>query len=342
MLPMLEDLSVHSDFNLNIIACEQHCMSAFGHTIDNINFPISLQINPKSVADSPMGRMARMAQIQEDLVQYLMYSNTDYLMVYGDRAEALAGAIAALHTNTKLIHLQAGDETGTHDDTHRRMIHQTADVLFCASTEHADNLAEQGIVDNVYVVGDQHLDPYAISRDGPIPMSHPEGDYVVLLMHPDPSDPDSHMKAMNTMQATNLLLMKYPSLEVHAIYPCSDPGCVEIIAALHKLENNRFHVHKNIPGKEFQEFLRFAILLIGNSSAGIIEAPFVGAPAINIGNRQHNRMSSPSTINLSGFVESTIYELAYDIIERNIPLEFENLYGDGTAYKQIIKVLERL
>jgi UDP-N-acetylglucosamine 2-epimerase (non-hydrolysing)/GDP/UDP-N,N'-diacetylbacillosamine 2-epimerase (hydrolysing) len=52
-----------------------------------------------------------------------------------------------------------------------------------------------------------------------------------------------------------------------------------------------------MPRKDYIKLMKSVDFIVGNSSAGIIEAPLAGVPAINVGNRQQGRLMARSIIN---------------------------------------------
>lgn len=83
------------------------------------------------------------------------------------------------------------------------------------------------------------------------------------------------------------------------IYPNNDHGTDTILEEYERLRGNP-HV-RLYPSIRFEFFLRIlkdAQFVVGNSSAGVREAPHFGIPAINIGSRQNNRVQHEAVINV--------------------------------------------
>ena len=115
------------------------------------------------------------------------------------------------------------------------------------------------------------------------------------------------------------------------VYPNNDLGSSDILREYKKLENNkRFKVFPSIRFEYFLVLLKNSKFIIGNSSAGIREAPYYGLPTINIGSRQNNRASTSEIINC----ESDVHEILSSI-EKALHLSLRpiKLYGDGILFQ---------
>jgi UDP-N-acetylglucosamine 2-epimerase len=127
------------------------------------------------------------------------------------------------------------------------------------------------------------------------------------------------------------------------IYPCSDQGFEGIIAAIQSVENKPgVSVHQNIPASDFAGLQGLAGCLVGNSSAGLIEAPYFGLPAVNVGNRQIGREHAANVLHvpydrfkIRAAIETALFDKPFRDKCRVITPPF----GDGTAYRKITDVI---
>ena len=85
--------------------------------------------------------------------------------------------------------------------------------------------------------------------------------------------------------------------------------------------------------------MKNASLIVGNSSMGVREAPFLGIPSINIGSRQLNRSTAPSIqhINANDSVKiNEVIEKYWGVLHPR-----SDQFGNGGAYERaFIKILE--
>ena len=134
-------------------------------------------------------------------------------------------------------------------------------------------------------------------------------------------------------------------LEAAGIFPNTDPGSYDILRAIKEEESNSMKFFKNLPRNIFVNLIRHASLLIGNSSMGILEAPYYKLPVINVGDRQLGRLNAGNVkfVNydkkvIKSAMEEAIFNSTY--IEKIKSLK--NPYGDDDAHKRIVEVLENL
>ena len=205
-----------------------------------------------------------------DLFQHQKY---DMIIVLGDRFEILAAVIAAYNSGIPIAHIHGGEETtGSLDNGNRHAISHMSSYHFVAHEEYKDRLLRFGIKeDTIFNVG-------ALGADGlkkkDCKKSGKDITRALVCYYPDPK---GLLHILHTIK---------PELNVLIIKPNPDI-------------DYRNDVGISLSRKEFIEMLSTCDLMIGNSSAGIIEAPALGIPAINLGNRQHGRLMASSVINCS-------------------------------------------
>ena len=104
-------------------------------------------------------------------------------------------------------------------------------------------------------------------------------------------------------------------------------------------------VIKNLQRESFVNTLRNASVLLGNSSCGILEAPSLKIPVINIGNRQKGRLHSSNVIFIDHKIKN-IYKVTKKVLEnqkyRKMLINCKNPYGDGKSSKKIVDIIESI
>ena len=165
------------------------------------------------------------------------------------------------------------------------------------------------------------------------------GEYFVVLQHPDTYRPEKSYD-----HATAILsVMAERNEDKIVIYPCSDPGFAGVIRAIDGLAGKpNFHVFKNIESVVFLGLLGGARALVGNSSAGVIEAPYFGLPFVNVGSRQDGRETADNVISCDGTpasIKGALQKLD-DPGFRNALAADNRPFGDGYASERIFEVLK--
>tara|TARA_Y100000310_G_C20663773_1_gene806292 strand:+ start:52 stop:723 length:672 start_codon:yes stop_codon:yes gene_type:complete len=217
-----------------------------------------------------------------------------------------------------------------------------SDLHFVSNEQSRNNL--YGIIHGIHVVGDSHLDPIFDGDFETMDYIHscyldldPDKPIYIILFHPDPTDPrDDNLIFRNIMDAVDDLERQFV-----IIYPCSDPGWEKLVKAINWFRGHEnIQIHKNLPSRTFLGLMNCADMIIGNSSAGIIEAPYMDLVALNIGNRQKGRLQSNNVINCGHTIQEikSCFELAEHLGRQHYP--YEKLYGNGATGKRIVNILK--
>jgi UDP-N-acetylglucosamine 2-epimerase (hydrolysing) len=121
------------------------------------------------------------------------------------------------------------------------------------------------------------------------------------------------------------------------ILPNNDPGSEHIIGIIKNLNSSQFRTLPSMRFEYFSVLMKHASLIIGNSSAGVREAPFLGVPSINVGTRQHNRSQAKSVINADSFDQAALSaSINAGWGASHTP---SNEFGSGNASDEFVRVL---
>ena len=170
--------------------------------------------------------------------------------------------------------------------------------------------------------------------------------YVVLIKHPLSSEKNEAGNQMKkTLESLKHFCDKH-TYNVIGIYPNTDPGSYDIIDALEEYEQDEsFFFFRNLPHLEFVNLMRNASALIGNSSMGILEAPFYTLPVVNIGHRQRGRLNAGNVEFVDYDIDQVISALekaCFDNEYRKKVESLKNPYGDGNAVAKIADAIETI
>ena len=147
----------------------------------------------------------------------------------------------------------------------------------------------------------------------------------------------------------NLLevLKKFKNTNLVFTYPNSDTHSKKIIFIINKFlktKNIKGVFIKNLGSQNYLNLIKYSNLVIGNSSSGIIEVPSLKIPTINIGKRQHGRLSSKSVINSEEDIRSISNSIKKGL-DRGFLKKvkyYKNPYGNGGTALKIANKLERI
>lgn len=288
--------SESKEFNVHIFATGMHLQEEYGYTVNEIiksgfqNIYTFANHTEESTMDLTL------AKTIEGLSNFVKEVKADLLIVHGDRVEALAGAIVGSLNNILVGHIEGGEVSGTIDELIRHSISKLSHIHFVANNEAKNRLLQMGELENqIYVIGSPDID-IMFSENLPNldeALSYydiPYENYNILMYHPVTTDTNNLDYATSLVQAVleedgNYLVIK----------PNNDMGTKEVNQALSELESNpRFTFFPSLRFEYFLVLLKHCNFIIGNSSAGVREAPYYGVNSIDIGTRQLNRAKSES------------------------------------------------
>lgn len=281
----------------------------------------------------------------QSLTSLLEKEQPDILVVLGDRGEMLAGAIAALHLGIVCVHIHGGERSGTVDEPVRHAISKLATYHFVATQESQERLIKMGeLPARICITGAPGLDGIldeaglVSAEDCRLKLGLPAGQpFVLALFHPVVQQArDAYLQASNLLEALHQI-----GLPVVWPEPNSDAGSAQVVEALDNIglpPGSRREKHLNRP--LFCAAMRHCAVMVGNSSAGIIEAASFGTPVINVGDRQRLRERNANVADVTpdaGAVHDAVKEA---ILHGRWPVS--NRYGDGLAGPRIVAMLRCL
>lgn len=351
--PVYEAIRQHIDLNLELVVCGSHLSHQHGYSIKNIEkdqFKIVDTID--YLIDSRLGfdRVKGLGLLIIGLAQTVKRVKPDIIFVSGDREEPIAAALIGNYYNIPVAHLFGGDSAFSNaDDPIRHGTSKLAHIHLVACKDHEQRLIKMGEENfRINLVGSPSLDRYlntpTMTRSElakVLDFNIISDPIVVLIQHPLSSEVDHSYEHMQiTMEAIKELKIK-----TIAIYPNTDPGSREIINVLEEYRGLPYlKIFKNLDRMNFGNLLRHASCLIGNSSCGLLEAPFLKLPVINIGNRQKGRTNAGNVIFVRNNKQEIIDYSKKIIYNSNFKNELiskidQFYFGDGKSGKKIAEIL---
>ncbi len=342
----LEAIRDHPRLGLQLVVSGTHLLRKFGHTIDEIvadGWRVAARVPMQSGTDGAVDQAAGLSRGVAGMARYLEQAGTDIVVVLGDRIEAMAGALAAITTGRVLAHIHGGDVApGDFDDSLRHAVTKLAHVHLTATRESARRVLRLGeSPKHVHVVGAPGLDRLRglMSEAG----SRRRRSHVALVVqhaYGRPVAVEENVTSMILQAVTEVGLRRV------IVYPNSDRGHRGVIRAIerHAREHavDTVRVFRSLARDDYVRFLLGADVLIGNSSSGIIEAPFAGTPAVNVGQRQAGRqLGGPGVVHATESLSAIRAALRTGLRKRPRRSR-RSVYGDGTAGQRIADILAGL
>ena len=270
---------------------------------------------------------------------HLRLEKPDLVVVHGDRVEAMATAFTCATNYVRCAHVEGGEVSGTIDEIFRHCNTKLAHCHLVSSHSARRRVMSLGEAEeNVFVIGspelDKHAEPSGVTLDQVRERyAIPFEDYGIAVFHPVTSEA-SHM----TAQAADLFgALKLSGRNFVVIRPNNDPGSKAIFDEIDMLPKDRFHVLPSMRFAHFSELMRNASAIVGNSSAGVREAPFLGVPSLDIGTRQTNRALSESVHKAAASDQDRILAFLLDTWGQRFDPCQE--FGTGGAAENFLKIL---
>ncbi len=318
-------------FEVHIFATGMHMHAKYGLTINEIvkcGYPnIYRFINHTS--ENSMDQS--LAKTIDGFSSYVKEIMPDLIIIHGDRVEALAGAIVGSLNNILVAHVEGGEISGTIDELIRHAVSKMSHIHFVSNDLAKKRLIQMGEnSSSIFVIGSPDVD-VMLSKNLPdiekvksyydIPFKN----FGVLMFHPVTTIFDK----MSEYAANIVNVVKNSTQNFVVIYPNNDMGSSAILNEYKHLEGlPNVRMFPSIRFEYFLVLLKNAQFIMGNSSAGIREAPYYGVPTINIGTRQENRSESKDIINCD-HLESSMNTAIQKALTTKI--EKLSLYGDGNS-----------
>ena len=345
---IMQDVRDSACFELQLIVTGGHLLQSQGHTIDQIledGFKPDVLIKTEEHEDNVRSLTYECSSLIKDLTDAFDKLNPDYVVVLGDRYELLPICNTAFLMNIPIIHISGGDITkGAIDDAIRNSVSMLATYHFPGTKESADNLKRmRGSDKNIFNVGEPGLDNFVreklMSREEVAESLNidPDSKWILMTYH---AQTDHEIE--NDLRIVKDLLEELYLLEgysVVATYSNLDLGGDRINKLLEA--DKSITTVPSLGSRRYLSFMKEAAFVIGNSSSGIVEAPYLKIPVVNIGDRQKGRHMCGNIVSCDGSKES-IQEAIHKALELDTSQVDGSYYGDGHTSKRIVDILQRI
>lgn len=298
--PLLNYIEQHENLELHLVITGMHLLKTYGSTYLDViregykNFYLSSNQAQNEPMCSVFGNTITQLSRLNDNIQ------PDMIIVHGDRLEALAGASVGALNSCLVCHIEGGELSGTIDDSIRHSISKLAHIHMVANESAVNRLLQMGEnKNNIFVIGSPDLD-VMLSKNLPslsdvkLHYEIPFSEYCISLFHPVTTE----VKSIQSYAKAYFEAIDESGKNVILIYPNNDTGSEVIINEIKRISNPRIKIFPSLRFEAFLVLLKHSKCIVGNSSAGIREAPFYGVSTIDVGTRQNQRHFSNSIINV--------------------------------------------
>lgn len=327
-------------FEVHIFVTGMHMLSRYGSTweeIRKVGFENIYKFINQNASDS-MDHI--LSKTVAGLADYVKETSPDMLIVHGDRVEALAGSIVGALNNILVSHIEGGEVSGTIDELIRHAVTKLSHIHFVANDIAKKRLIQLGeATDTIHLIGSPDID---VMNSSSLPIIKEVKNYYnfdfcnysILLFHPVTTEL-SYLREHIRILVDAVIAS---GLNYIVIYPNNDPGTEIILEEYIRLHNNpKIKIYPSMRFEYFLITLKNADFIIGNSSAGIREAPHFGIPAINLGTRQKNRVKCDLVLDVD--IKSKDIENAL-LQSRVMPRYSRAIFGNGNSAEFFYDILK--
>ncbi len=346
LVPLIQKVEADLELELSLIVTGGHLSEKQGYTIDEIRkdgFPIAHEIPILEEGNTPYEISLTIANAVRGFADCFCKDRPDIAVILGDRTEMLGAASAAMIEKIPIAHIHGGEITkGAVDDCVRHALTKMSYLHFTSTEIYRKRVIQLGEEPKrVFCVGalgaenvmrTPLIDEKDIRRDIGISQTSP---YIVVTFHPATLDDvsaeqqaDELCRAMEKKSRFFFLITKANA----------DAGGDAVNRLFY--EFTRKHVNTKLVSSlgriRYLSAVKYAVCVLGNSSSGILEAPVIGTPSVNIGDRQTGRIMADSVICCEPQTEQIVRAL--DKAEK-MEHRRQNLYGDGKTSDRIVKII---
>jgi GDP/UDP-N,N'-diacetylbacillosamine 2-epimerase (hydrolysing) len=350
--PVIKKLMEVPNFDTRVVVTGAHLSPEFGMTYkeierDGITIDDKIEILLSADTYSAISKSMGLAMIS--FAEYFSRLDPAMLLVLGDRYETLAVCCAAMNQRIPIAHMHGGETTeGAIDECIRHAITKMSYLHFTSTEQYRNRVIQLGEQpDRVFNVGatgvenilkEKLYSKEELEKAINIKLDRP---YAVVTFHPVTLEDD---KSAEQFQSLLHVCRQHKEMKFIFTKANSDANgrIINRIIEEYVKENDNAYAFTSLGMLCYLSALKYCEVVMGNSSSGILEAPSLGVPTINIGDRQKGRIQTDSIINCKpelGEIENAM-TLALTEVFKNKARNTVNPYGDGTTSEKIIKKLK--
>ncbi len=269
----------------------------------------------------------------------------DLILILGDRFELISIAHTSHLLDIPIVHLHGGEVTeGAFDDSIRHSISKLSNIHFVCHKTYKKRLMNMGEDPKyIYDVGgigaelianEKKLNKKDIEKKLNIKINKK---IILVNLHPETKNKNTNyfslFSALKVIDKNYMIIFSSPN---------SDPGSIKISRYISNFKkNNNVYYFSNLGSELYYSLLRFSSVLIGNSSSGLLEAPILNTPSINLGQRQKGRLLEKSVLNCNFNKNEIIKKINKVLNKRNKKIKIK-YHINKEASKTILKTLSNI
>ena len=338
-------------YKLNIIVTSTHLSEEYGYTKNEIKedgFKIYDEIETLISSNTELGMIKSIGLSFIGLAESLNKLKPDLLICLGDRYEIFAGAYVASVLNIPIAHIHGGELTyGAVDDKFRHAITKASSIHFPCTEIYKKRIIQMGEQKNmVYNYGAlavervQNIKNFSLNKLNNIIGLDLKNGCILVTVH---SETNSVLVTSKFIKPIISALEKFKDLPIIITYANADYGGSYINSLMENFcekNSSRSTIVKSLGYDLYTNVMKYSKLVLGNSSSGIIEAPILGIPTLNIGVRQKGRIITDSIYNVEANTKQILVYIKKILKEKKTYKKHP--YGSGKTSTKIYNTLEKV
>lgn len=346
---LIDELKKFKKHRVKLIVFGTHLSHKHGYTVSYIKeqgYSIYKEIQTVINGDSPKIITHTIAKTTKKFADFWNNNRFDLIICLGDRYEMFAAVSASVPFNIPIAHISGGEETlGAIDNIYRHSLSLMAKYHFTNTKKNAQRVkALIGSDKNIYFTGSLAIDNIKTTQlltkkqfknRFKIDISQP---FILLTFHPETVD---YKKNSAYAKILGKILLK-SKVNILVTMPNADTASSEIRKVIIEVaqKNNNIKTVESLGSEGYYTALKYCLFVMGNSSSGIVEAASFSKYVLNIGDRQKGREKGDNVIDVK-IIEKEIIS-AMNKIHTLPKLNTKNIYGNGTAAKKIVEVVNKI
>lgn len=346
---VIDGVNHDKELELQLVVTGAHLSEEHGmtyHYIEEDGYPIAAKVDMQLSSDDKKSIVRSMGKCSEGFADIFTQLQPDVVMVLGDRYELLPIVSATLVMGIPVAHLSGGDVTeGAIDNEVRNAVSMMSAIHFPGVESSAENLRRMlGDDASIYVTGEPGLESFLrydlmdrveLAKSLQLDVNTK---WCLVTLHPETK---LGLEA-NIEMVKNLfeVMSNTDDLQFVISKANADFGGKQINDfwdEVVKQDESKYRLFTSLGQRRYLSFMCQATGVIGNSSSGIVEAPFLGIPVVNIGDRQKGRHLCRNVIQCNRDIASI--EDAFSKMQI-LPKMVDTYYGDGHTSSFVIEKLK--
>lgn len=350
--PLLKAIEKDPSLELKIIVFGTHLSKHHGYTLSQIEadgFKTFAKIESMMLGDSPNAIASSFALTALKFGEFWKNHHSEFNVVFalGDRFEMAAAVAASIPFGVKIAHLFGGETTlGAIDNIYRHFISHASYFHFVSTKLYADRLenmldAPDKLIYNVGSLSLENIEKLPLLN---IHEFHEKWDIdltlptILVTAHPETVNLEKNetncaslCKSLEVLSTDFQIVITMPNADTHGMI------FRQMFQKL-ALQNSAIKIIENFGSQSYFTCMKYARLMIGNTSSGIVEAASFKKYVLNLGDRQKGRFTGENVIHLE-FDTQTIVSKAMEY--GNLEFSGANPYHQPKPSAKILETIKK-